>query len=66
MAGLGIDWQKQKALLGLRGRLTLRLYSKERGRILTAILAALFVLPLVLGVAFGTGAAYLNLTQPWP
>lgn len=66
MAGLGIDWQKQKALLGLRGRLTLRLYSKERGRILTAILAALFVLPLVLGAAFGTGAAYLYLPQPWP
>lgn len=66
MAGLGIDWQKQKALLGLRGRLTYRQYSKERGRIVSAILAALFVLPLVLGAAFGTGAAYLYLPQPWP
>jgi len=66
MAGLGIDWQKQRALLGLRGRLTFRQYSKERGRIVSAILAALFVLPLVLGAAFGTGAAYLSLPQPWP
>ncbi|MBP8002293.1 MAG: hypothetical protein KA314_14245 [Chloroflexi bacterium] len=66
MAGLGINWQKQKALLVLRGRLTLRQYTKEPGRILSAILAALFLLPLVLGAAVGTGAAYLLLPEPWP
>ncbi len=66
MAGLGIDWQKQRALLGLRGRLTLRQYSKEPGRIVSALLAALFILPMVLGVAFGTGWAYVALPEPWP
>ncbi|MBK9049749.1 MAG: hypothetical protein IPL78_02155 [Chloroflexi bacterium] len=66
MAGLGIDWQKQRALLELRGRLTLRQYSKEPGRIVSALLAALFILPMVLGVAFGTGWAYVALPEPWP
>jgi ABC-2 type transport system permease protein len=63
---LGIDWQKQRALLGLRGRLTLRQYSKEPGRIVSALLAALFILPMVLGITFGTGWAYVVLPEPWP
>ncbi len=66
MAGLGINWQKQKALLGLRGRLTLRQYTKEPGRIVNALVAAVIFLPIAVGVAIGTGVAYAELPQPWP
>lgn len=66
MAGLGINWQKQKALMGLRGRLTIRQYSKEPGRLLNLVISALLVLPVVLGATLGTGAAYWLLPEPWP
>lgn len=66
MAGLGINWQKQKALLGLRGRLTLRQYTKEPGRIVNALVAAVIFLPIAVGVAIGTGVGYIELPQPWP
>lgn len=66
MAGLGVNWQKQKALLGLRGRLTLRQYSKEPGRIVNALVAAVIFLPIAVGIAIGTGVGYIELPQPWP
>ncbi len=62
----GMNRTQIKALFKLRGRLTLRQFSQERGRIVVALLTVLILLPLALGFAFGTAVGYRQLPDHWP
>ena len=53
-------------LLRLRGKLTLRQFSRERGRIIGAIVVVLVFGPMVIGAAFGTAVGYRTLEDQWP
>lgn len=63
---MGLDRRRLKTLFYLRGRLTLRQFSRERGRIANALFVILLVLPLVVGAAVATGVGYLRLPDQWP
>jgi len=63
---MGFDRRRLKALFYLRGRLTLRQFSGEQGRIVNVLVAVLFILPLVLGAAVATGIGYFQLPDRWP
>lgn len=63
---MSLDRTKLWALFRLRGKLTLRQFSREPGKIVGAILAAIVFVPLVLGAAVGTTIGYLRLPEPWP
>ncbi len=52
-------------LLRLRGKLTVRQFSREKGRIIGAIVVLLVFGPLIVGAAFGTATGYLNLETRW-
>lgn len=49
----------------LRGKLTLRQFTRERGRIIGAIVAFLVFGPMVAGATFGTAVGYRNIPDPW-
>lgn len=66
MAGAGVNRRRLGALLRLRGKLTLRQFTRERGRILGAILALLIFGPMVLGAAVGSAIGYRQLPDQWP
>lgn len=55
-----------RALVGLRGKLTLRQFTRERGRILGAVFALLIFGPLIAGATFGTAVGYRQLPDQWP
>lgn len=63
---VGLNGRQLWALLRLRGKLSLRLFWREKGRIISALVALLFFGPIVLGIAAGTAMAYLRLEDPWP
>ena len=63
---MGLNRTKLWALFRVRGKLTLRQFSREPGKIVGAILAAIVVVPLVLGAAVGTTIGYFRLPEPWP
>jgi ABC-2 type transport system permease protein len=63
---MGLDRRRLKTLFYLRGRLTLRQFSRERGRIVSAVLITLIVLPLVLGASAATVVGYWQLPDQWP
>lgn len=54
------------ALWRLRGRLTLRQFGRERGRIVGMALVILIMGPLVLAAAYGTAMGYRHLEDQWP
>lgn len=60
------DRRQVGALLWLRGKLTVRQFTREKGRIVAAVFLMLFFAPFIIGGAVGTAVAYRNLEQPWP
>ena len=67
MAQIEYNGREQvKAMLKLRGRLTLRQFSQERGRLVVAILVVIILLPLALGLAAASAVGYRNLPDQWP
>lgn len=60
------DREQLGTLWRLRGKLTLRQFSRERGRIIGAALVLFLFGPLVLGAAFGTAVGYRRLEDQWP
>lgn len=60
------DQAQLNTLWRLRGKLTLRQFSRERGRIIGAAFVIFFVGPIVLGLAVGTGIGYRELDDQWP
>ena len=50
----------------LRGKLTLRQFTGERGRIVGAAIVVFFIGPLVLAAAYGSGIGYRRLDNQWP
>lgn len=63
---VGLNGRQLSALLTLRAKLVTRLFWREKGRIVSAIVTFLFFGPIVLGVAGGSALAYIRLEQPWP
>ena len=63
---VGLNGRQLSALWRLRGKLVLRLFWREKGRIVSALLMLLFFGPMVLGLAAGTAIAYRRLEAPWP
>ena len=61
----GLDYRTQRALLRLRGRLTLRQYMREPGRFLGVIVAIAFFVPLALGSAIASAIGYRLLPPEW-
>ena len=53
-------------LFRLRGKLTVRQFSRERGRIIGAIVVVLVFGPMIVGAAFGTAIGYRTLQNQWP
>ena len=52
-----------RPMLWLRGKLTVRQFTRERGRIIGAIFVFLIFGPMVVGAAWGTAVAYRNLPE---
>ncbi|MBK8904243.1 MAG: hypothetical protein IPM53_23895 [Anaerolineaceae bacterium] len=53
-------------LLRLRGKLTLRQFTRERGRIIGAIVVILVFGPMIVAAAIGTAVGYGSLEDQWP
>jgi ABC-2 type transport system permease protein len=53
-------------LFRLRGKLTLRQFSREKGRIIGAIVVVLVFGPMIVGAAYGTAVGYRTLENQWP
>lgn len=66
MGALGLDAEKQKVLFRTRARLTIRQFTREKGRLVGAFIAALFFIPFTLAAAAGTTFAYWRAPDPWP
>jgi ABC-2 type transport system permease protein len=62
----GVNGRQLNTLFKLRGKLAFRLVWREKGRIVSAIVAILFFGPMALGVAVGSAIAYRTLEDPWP
>ncbi|MCA9983851.1 MAG: hypothetical protein KDE09_19180 [Anaerolineales bacterium] len=60
-----VNWRQQRALLALRGRLTLRQFMREPGQIFGVIVVIAIFVPLFLGLAAGVALAYYFWTEPW-
>ena len=60
-----INWRQQRALLALRGRLTLRQFMREPGQIFGVIVVIAVFVPLFLGLAAGVALAFYFWTEPW-
>ena len=63
---MGFDKRRVGSLWRLKGRLMLRTYTRERGHLIGAAFALLFLGPLVIAAAIGTTIGYLRLPEPWP
>lgn len=63
---IGLDRRRINSLWRLKGRLMLRSYTHERGRLIGAGIALLFLGPLVIAASIGTAVGYLRLPEPWP
>ncbi len=66
MAQINLNRRQIGALLRLRGKLTWRQFTRERGRILMAVIALLIFGPMVAGATIGTAVGYRQLTNQWP
>ncbi|WP_420628989.1 hypothetical protein [Candidatus Leptofilum sp.] len=53
-------------LFRIRGKLTVRQFSRERGRIIGAILVILIFGPMIIAAAVGSAIGYSNLEGQWP
>ncbi|WP_420640821.1 hypothetical protein [Candidatus Leptofilum sp.] len=53
-------------LFRIRGKLTVRQFSRERGRIIGAILVILIFGPMIIAAAVGSAIGYRNLEGQWP
>jgi ABC-2 type transport system permease protein len=53
-------------LFRLRGKLTVRQFSREKGRIIGAIIVVLVFGPMIIAAAVGTATGYLSLEGQWP
>ncbi|MCP4417022.1 MAG: hypothetical protein GY805_10390 [Chloroflexi bacterium] len=53
-------------LFRLRGKLMVRQFIRERGRIVGAIVVILIFGPMIVGAAFGTAVGYRTLEGQWP
>ncbi len=62
----GLRWQQLRALLILRARLMIRMFTAEQGRLVGLAMFILIGLPLALGLGFGTAVGYLQLPEPGP
>ncbi len=62
----GLDSARQRALLGLRLRLTRRQFEREPGKLAGFFVFLVLFGPLVLLLAVGSGFAYLASPEPWP
>lgn len=60
------DRVQLSTLWRLRGKLTVRQFTRERGRIVGAALIIFFFGPMILGAAVGTAVGYRQLPPPWP
>jgi ABC-2 type transport system permease protein len=63
---VGLNRSHLWALLRLRGKLSFRLFWREKGRIVSVLVALLFFGPMVVALAIGTAIAYRRLEDPWP
>ncbi|MCA9949107.1 MAG: hypothetical protein KDE48_05640 [Anaerolineales bacterium] len=61
-----LDKQRVNTLWRLKGKLMLRSYTRERGRLVGAIILILFLGPLVIAAAIGSAIGYFRLPSPWP
>ena len=69
MAGLGQDVETRSllwSLFRLRGKLTVRQFSREKGRIIGAIVVALVFGPMIVAATYGTAVGYRTLENQWP
>ncbi|HFC12876.1 MAG TPA: hypothetical protein ENJ56_08540, partial [Anaerolineae bacterium] len=66
MATLNKSSRKHRTLMRLRGKLTWRRFSKEKGRLIGLIFAVLFILPLTWGMGLATWAGYTQAPDQWP
>lgn len=55
-----------RSLLWLRGKLLIRQFTRERGRIVGAVVALVVFGPMIAGATFGTAAGYTQLPNQWP
>lgn len=53
-------------LFRLRGKLTLRQFTREKGRIIGALVVILIFGPMIVGAAYGTAFGYRTLENQWP
>lgn len=53
-------------LFRLRGKLTLRQFTREKGRIIGAIVVILVFGPLIAAATYGTAVGYRSLEEHWP
>lgn len=61
-----LNGRQLSALVRLRAKLVTRLFWREKGRIVSALVTLLLFGPIVLGAAGGSALAYRRLEQPWP
>lgn len=66
MARAGINRRQLITLLKLRGKLTLRQFTRERGRIISVVLVILVFGPMIVGASIGTTIGYRRLPDQWP
>ncbi len=67
MAQIDVHSRAQiKAMFQLRGRLTMRQFSQQRGRLVVALLIVFILLPIAIMMAFATGVGYRRLPDHWP
>ena len=57
---------KHRALFKLRGLLTWRRYTSERGRIVGMVIGLIFFVPMILGMSFGSWFGYTHAPDQWP
>lgn len=62
----GSDRSLLWTLFRLRGKLTLRQFSREKGRIIGAIVVVLVFGPMIIAASVGTAAGYRTLQDQWP
>lgn len=63
---VGLNGRQLTALLNVRAKLVMRLFWREKGRIVAAFVSLLVFGPLLIGLGMATAFAYLHLEPPWP
>ena len=67
MAAIDVNGRAQvMAMFKLRGRLTARQFSQQRGRLVIALLLLFVLLPIAGFISFGTAVGYRRLPDQWP